>query len=159
MADASSTAGIVVDQLRRQVDHQISAATATDTKAAGLIAATFALTALLIPRVRADGTLEVGVAVATLGAVFVTLLSLLLSIAPRVAGFSYGPDAADMIAFVDDGDDPADLEAAIAHAFVSVRATNEKVMAEKSDRLVTGIASLIVTVLGLGAMLAVGAIE
>jgi len=153
----TSTAALVVAEIRRQVDHQLTAATAADTKAAGLIAGTFALTALVIPRVRPD---EAGLAgVVTLALVVITLVLFALAIRPRVGGFSYGPDPMVMQTFVTDDDPPEELERALAAAYVKVRNANEATIQAKADALIAGIVTLILTVVSLGVMLAMGGIQ
>jgi hypothetical protein len=151
-----TTANLVIAEIRRQVDHQLYAATATDTKAAGLIAGTFALTALIVPRVRLESAGIAGLI--TFGLIVGTLAVFAMAIRPRIGGFSYGPDAATMHAFVEEADEPDDLERAMVGAYVKVRDANERAIAAKSDALIVGVVGLILTVSGLIAMLATGGI-
>lgn len=154
-----TTAAFIILELRRQVDHQVTAAASVDTKAAGLIAATLALFALVVPRIVVATAAQVVVGVVTIGLVIATLGLLTLAIKPRVRAFSYGPDAQDMMAFLDD-DDPVDaLEEAVARAYRDVRSRNESEIQSKSEALIGGIGFLILTVIGLGAMVVVGGVD
>jgi hypothetical protein len=154
-----TTANVIIEELRRQVELQVTAATANDTKAAGLIAATFALVALVVPRVQLVTSCQVVAGLGTFALVIATLVFLALSIRPRIEGFSYGPGGGDMLAFLDDDDPAEDLERANARAYVDVRSMNETVIHSKAESLINGIKCLIATVIGLGAMLAVGGIK
>jgi hypothetical protein len=154
-ADRSSTT-LIVAELRRQVDHQLTAGAATDTKAAGLIAATFALVALVAPRVQIDGPVGAAAATVTFGLALLTLFELMQAIKPRVKTFSYGPNAKSLKEFL--GDPVEDLEIAMVDVFAEARDDNEDALEDKAESLILGIKALIVTVLGLGVMLAGGAI-
>jgi hypothetical protein len=154
-----TTPGLIVDELRRHVELQVAASTAIDTKAAGLIAATFALVALVVPRVQLDTTPRVVTSLATFGLVLATLMLLAISTRPRIGGFSYGPDAADMLAFLEDDDPPDTLEKEIARAYGVVRGNNEAALQSKAESLINGIKCLIATVVGLAIMLAAGGIK
>jgi hypothetical protein len=63
---------IFVAELKRQIDHQITAPSALDTQATALLAATLALAALAVPRVDLDTGPRMAVAVATVVAVVTT---------------------------------------------------------------------------------------
>lgn len=155
---ASPTApALIVEELRRQVDHQLTAAASHDTKAAGLIAATFALVALVVPRVHVNDPVPAALTAVTFIFAILTLWFLLQVIRPQVGGFSYGPSADSLRGFAQDEADV--LEREMVDAFVDARNGNEGVLQAKADSLVWGIRCLIVVVVGLGAMLAGGAIS
>lgn len=156
MSAERSAATLIVAELRRQVDHQLTAGAATDTKAAGLIAATFALVALVAPRVQIDSPVRTAAAVVTFGVVLLTLVELMQAIKPRVKTFSYGPDAKSLKEFV--GEPVEDLEIEMVNVFVNARDANEAALEDKAESFILGIKALIVTVIGLGVMLAGGAI-
>jgi hypothetical protein len=153
-----STASLIILELRRQVDHQLSASASVDTKAAGLIAGTFALFALVVPRVQVATLCQTIAALVTFGLVLAALSRFALATMPRIKGFSYGPEADDMLRFLDDGDPVESLEEAVAHAYAEIRSRNEGAVVAKSEALNQGIVLLVVTVIGLGAMVAVGGI-
>ncbi len=152
------TAKLIVTELRRQVDAQISASASIDTKAAGLIAATFALVALVIPRVQLDVPCQSAIAFVAAIAVLATLLLLFSALVPRKRRWSNGPTAASMLAFLLDGDEPGELEIAMAVAYQDVRDRNESVLGEKATALNFGVGALIATVVALMLLVIVGGI-
>src|SRR3990170_3338388 len=128
-----SSAAIVCEDIRRQVDHQADAANSMDTKASGLIATTVVLAALVVPRVELDRTDRAVVSLVSLGFVLVTMACLGLAIRPRRGAFSYGPDPDVMIDRLGSG--PAELERDIAESLAAVRNTNESYLQRKADWL------------------------
>ena len=153
----AAAADLIVEEIRRQVDQQIVAARDTDTKAAGLVAALFALVVLVIPRVHLATSAQVATAGATLLLVLGTLGALGLAIRPRIGGFSYGPDASDMLEFLNSR--PDELTREMASAYEKVRLQNEAVIQTKGKALIGAIVGLVCAVVGLSAMVVTGGIK
>jgi hypothetical protein len=149
-------ASFIVGELRRQVDHQITAAASIDTKAAGLIAATFALFALVVPRV----VLQT-VASCSSGSTHSDSSSRRWRISPC----RYGPESRRSLTTRSGpagrilGDPLEEVEAATARAFAGVRNINATAIQTKTRSLVAGIVFLVLTVIGLGAMVLVGGLK
>ncbi|MGO9179281.1 MAG: hypothetical protein ACLQHS_08400 [Candidatus Limnocylindrales bacterium] len=158
MAEQERTsAQIIVEEIRRQVDLQVKAADALDTKAMAIFAGTGAVAAFISPRVTVAGNGQAAAAIVTFALLIGALLCLLLAVRPRIAGFSNGPDVADLAAYVNAP--PNELEAALVPSFVKVRNINENVLKSKGDWIVWALRSLIGAVAGMAAMVVTGALK
>jgi hypothetical protein len=158
MGDLPSTAPqLIVEEIRRQVDHQVSAADSLDTRSMAIFAGVAAVAAFIGPRVNVTSTERQLAAAVTLAALVAALICLLFAVRPRVGSFSNGPDVHQLAERI--GDPGASLEVELVPAFVQVRDRNETFLASKGDWIIRALRSLIGTVLGIGWMVGVGAIK
>src|SRR5258708_40366863 len=100
-ADRSS-ALIIVEEIRRQVDHQVSAVDAIDTKAMAIFAGAAAVAAFIAPRVVVPSVAAASAAVGTFLLLLGALVCLLFAVRPRIGGFSNGPNVAQLAERIDD---------------------------------------------------------
>jgi len=157
MAEPERTsAQIIIEEIRRQVDLQVTAADALDTKAMAIFAGIAAVAALIAPRVTVENSGQVIAAVGTFGFLVGAMICLLLAVRPRVGGFSNGPNVEQVAAWIDDP--TSSLERALVPAFVGVRKINEDFLKSKADWTVRALRCLVATVVGMAAMVGVGAI-
>ncbi len=152
-----TSAQIIIEEIRRQVDLQVSAADAMDTKAMAVSAGVVAFAAFIAPRVIVADNWQKLAAVVTLAFLLGALVCLLLAVRPRVGGFSNGPDVGQIAARIDDP--AASLERKLVPAFVGVRNINEAFLNSKSDWIIWALRCLIGTILGMAVMVGVGAIK
>jgi len=158
VADSKRTSSqIIVEEIRRQVDLQISAHDALDTKAMAIFSGIAAIAAFVAPRVAIDNPYRIVATGATFGLLLGALACLLLAVRPRIGGFSNGPKVDQIGERI--GQDPASLEADLVPAFVKVRNQNEKVLASKGEATVFGLRLVFGAVVGVGAMVVVGAVK
>lgn len=151
-----TSAQIIIEEIRRQVDHQVTAVDALDTKAMAIFAGAAAVAAFLAPRVTVANLGQTVAAIGTLGLLVGAMICLLLAVRPRVGGFSNGPNVAQVAERIDD---PAgDLERDLVPAFVGVRRNNEAFLTSKGDWTIRALWCLIGTVAGMAIMVGVGAI-
>lgn len=150
-------AALVIEEIRRQVDFQISTSGAIDTKATALVGAIFVLVAAVVPRVRIDTIEQVVATAGTFELAIATMVLLAAAIRGRIGGYSYGPRTDQMLEYLDR--DVDDFNRELAKSFVKVRNVNEAANQGKTKALNGAIYMLIATTIGLGIMLAVGAIE
>jgi hypothetical protein len=151
-----TSAQIIIDEIRRQVDHQVTAADALDTKAMAIFAGAAAVAAFITPRVTVVTPEQITAATYTLLVLLGALFCLLLAVRPRVGGFSNGPNASEVAERLDDP--PRSLERELVPAFVGVRTTNEAFLRSKGDWVIRALVFLIATVIGMAVMVATGAI-
>jgi hypothetical protein len=144
-------------ELRAQIDHQIAAADAIDTKAAALAAATFALFTFTLPHVDVSTQARANVAALIVLATLAAIGCFALSLKPRKGAFSYGADAGDMVA---ERDVDADV---FVREFVDglhiARTSNETTLRNKADTLIYGLWLLVAVGVGLALLLALGGIN
>jgi hypothetical protein len=152
-----TSAQIIIEEIRRQVDHQVSAADALDTKALAIFAGAAAVAAFIAPRVTVATPDQIGTSLGTFTFLIGALVCLLFAVRPRIGGFSNGPSADDIALRIDD---PAgSLERELVPAFVSVRTRNEDFLSSKGGWIINAMRFLIATVIGIAAMVGVGAIR
>ena len=156
MAESERTsAQMIVEEIRRQVDLQVTAADALDTKAMAIFASAAGVAAFIAPRVTVSSLGQTAAAVGTLALLVGALICLLFAVRPRIGGFSNGPDVVQVAKRIDD---PAgSLERELVPAFVGVRGKNESFLASKGDWTIRAMLCLIGTVVGVSVMVGVGA--
>jgi hypothetical protein len=93
-----TTDEFIVQELRAQIDHQVSGADALDTKAAALAAATFALFTFTLPHVNIDTCPRTIFAFVVIGLTLAAIGLFASSLRPRKEAFAYGVNAVDLIA-------------------------------------------------------------
>lgn len=154
-----TSAQIILEEIRRQVDQQVTAADSADTKAMAIFGGAAAVAALIAPRATVVGSdgLRIAASIATLGLLVAALICLLRSVRPRIGGFSNGPNVKELAAGIDD--DPAGLERDLVPAFVGVRTKNEAFLQSKAGWTIKAQLCLIGTVVGMAVMVAVGAVK
>jgi hypothetical protein len=156
-----TAAGLIVEEIRRQVDHQVTAADGADTKAMAIFAGVAAVAAFVGPHVVVHAPAELNLATIATVASFVLLIAalvcLLFAVKPRIGGFSNGPDVDEMAARIDDS--ATALERELVGAFVAVRKINEAFLKSKGDWTIRAMWSLIGTVVGMLVMVGVGVIR
>ena len=147
----------IAAEIRVQIDHQIAAADALDTRAAALAAATFALFTFTLPHVDVSTQARTNAVIIVVGATLLAISSFALALKPRKGAFSYGAEAADMVRARGAANE------AFVRAFVDglhiARTNNENVLRGKADRLIQGLWLLVVAGAGLGLLLALGGIN
>jgi hypothetical protein len=153
----STSPEIIVAEMKRQVDHQIDAAAAIDTRSTAVLAAASALIALVVPHAQVDTTLRVFAGAVTFALGLATLIFLMRALSPRLEGFSYGPDGASMLTSLDDT--AGHLNRDLAEVYVNVRNVNEAVLKQKGGALIVATRLIVAAVVGVGIMLLVGAIK
>jgi hypothetical protein len=154
MTDVSEA---IVQELRAQIDHQIGAADAFDTKGAVLAAATFALFTFALPHVEITTNVQTAAAaialVATLGAFY----SFVSSLQPRSKAFSYGVDATQLIAA------EGMAKAAFMHEYAGglqlARDRNESAIRARGQSITNGLWSLFAACVALAILLGAGGIN
>lgn len=151
-----TSAQIIIEEIRRQVDLQVTAADALDTKAMAVFAGVAAVAAFVAPRVTVANGYQTVAAVGTFGLLVAAMICLLLAVRPRIGGFSNGPNVEQVAAWIDDP--TSSLEHALVPAFVGVRKNNEDFLKSKGDWTIRALWCLIGTVVGIAAMVGVGAI-
>jgi hypothetical protein len=152
-----TSAQIIVEEIRRQVDLQVSADDAMDTKAMAVFAGVAAVAAFIAPRVVVSNPLQTLAAFGTLVLLLLALGCLLEAVRPRIGGFSNGPNVQNLAKRIDDP--AARLERKLVPAFVSVRDRNEAFLKAKGDWMIWALRCLMVTVVGIAFMVVVGAIK
>lgn len=155
--DARTAPQLIIEELRRQVDHQVTANDGLDTKALAIFGGVAAVAAFIVPRVGTTTEDQQRLAMFTFVALLGSLGSLLWAVRPRVKGFSNGPDVTALAKWIDSA--PADLERELVTAFVQVRDQNEGVVAAKGRWTVIALGFLIATVVGMAGMVAAGGIK
>lgn len=154
MTDVGET---IIHELRAQIDHQVGAADAFDTKGAALAGATFALFTFALPHVVLANQLQVIAAalalVTTLGAFY----SFIVSLQPRRRLFSYGVDARQLI-------DASDMAKATfmreyANGLRLARDRNEDVIRARANAIANGLWCLLAAAGALAVLFATGGIN
>jgi hypothetical protein len=152
-----TVAETIVQELRVQIDHQIAAADAFDTKGAALAAATFALFTFSLPHVEISTTSRTVAAAVAIVASLGAIASFTRSLRPRTEGFSYGVDAVELI---EAGSHPAaTFMRAYADGLRQARDRNEAVLKDKANGISNGLWSLLVVGIALAVLLALGGIN
>lgn len=154
----ATVSDLIIAELRAQIDHQVSAADALDTKAAGLAAATFALLTFTVPHVDVSTPWRGAAAAVTVVLTLLALWQFAEALRPRAEGFSYGVDADDLLA-ARDSVSAAELKRSYADGLSEARKRNQGAVASKADGVVTGLRFLIAVAIGLAIMLAIGGIH
>lgn len=154
-----TSAQIILEEIRRQVDHQVTAADSADTKAMAIFGGAAAVAALIVPRatVSPSDALQIGASIITLGLLVAALICLLQSVQPRIGGFSNGPNVDQLALRIDD--QPASLEHELVESFVKVRNRNAAFLDSKGGWTINAQGFLIGTVVGMALMVGVGAIK
>jgi hypothetical protein len=147
----------IAGELRSQIDHQVTAADALDTKAAALAAATFALFTFTLPHVDISTLERAVVATFTVALTLGAIGLFALTLRPRKAKFGYGADASDMLAAREAAEDG--FLRSFNVGLQDARTRNETVIQEKADGITYGLWFLIATGIGLAILLGLGGID
>ncbi len=152
-----TSAQIIIEEIRRQVDLQVSAAQGLDNRAMAVFGGVAAVAAIVADRVVvADDSQKIAAGL-TLAALLGALFCLLMSVVPRIGHFSNGPDVTDLGGWV--GKPIERLEQALVPSFVEVRNRNEDFLKAKGRWMIGALACLIATVVGIALMVGAGAIQ
>lgn len=155
-SSAKTSAQVIIEEVRRQVDLQVSAAEGLDTKAMAIFAGVAAVAALIAPRVAVGNCVQGLVAIATFLALIGALICLLLAVRPRIGGFSNGPGVDQVAERIDFATDA--LERDLVPAFVAVRKLNEDFLRAKGDWVIRALGLLLLAVVCIMVMVGVGAL-
>jgi hypothetical protein len=151
------SAELIVDEIRRQVDHQVMAASSADTKATALFAGTATVATLILPRIGLTSANQAAISFLALASLVAALGCFIEALRPRTGKFSYGPSAAALGERV--GSAPDELQVDLAESFVAVRARNEGFLRIKASATTGGLYFLIATLVGMAALAGLGAIK
>ncbi len=99
-AEVLKSASAAVEEIRRQIDHQVRAADTVDTKGAAVLTLTATVAGFAATRVQLDNDVRRVAGVITFVIVLAILGCCIQALKPR-AGFSYGANATDLVALVD----------------------------------------------------------
>ena len=158
MAETERTSPqIIVEEIRRQVDLQVSAFTGIETKAMAVFGGVAAVAAIIADRVKVENGWQALAAGLTLATLLAALVSLLMSVLPRIGGFSNGPDVVELGGRIDEP--TVELERDLVPSFVEVRKRNEKALRSKGMWMIGALSCLIGTVGGIAFMVVVGAVK
>lgn len=152
-----TSAQIIVEEIRRQVDLQVTASNGLDTKAMAIFAGVAAVAAFIAPRVVVETPRQTLDALATFGILLAALACLLLAVRPRVGAFSNGPNVDQLAERADD--QASNLERDLVPSFVKVRDRNEEYLKQKSSWILRALVCLFAAVVGMAFMVGVGAIK
>lgn len=152
-----TSAQIIVDEIRRQVELQAKASEGLDTRAMAVFGGVAVVAVLVADRVTVHDVLQGVAAVITLGLLLGALFCLLMSVLPKIGKFSNGPDVSQLGKRI--SEKPSDLERELVSSFVKVRGLNEDFLKSKAGWMINALWFLIGTVIGIAFMVGVGAIK
>ena len=148
---------IIASELRAQIDHQITAADAFDSKATALAAATFALFTFTLPHVDVSSPLRGILAFSTVLFTLAAIGSFVRALTPRKGAFSYGASPDDML--TERPRQPDVFLQQFCEGLRDARNKNHTVLGTKATAITTGLWLLVAVAVSLAALLVAGGIQ
>lgn len=155
-ADVLASAKEACAEIRRQVDHQVRDAELVDTKGSALLTLTATVVGLLATRLRLDNGERIGTALLAAVLVFLIFACCVQAVRPR-GGFSYGADAAPLVALVD-AHAHVTVMLSLADSLRDAREKNVRYLQIKQDWLQTALVLAVLGIVSIGWLVRVGGV-
>lgn len=156
-ADVLNSAKAAIEEIRRQIDHQVTAAGSVDTKGAGVLTLTGTVAGVIATRIHLDSDPRKVVGIVTFLIVVGILVSCIQAIRPR-AGFSYGADASGLVALLDQYSHEQ-VMLAIADSLRAARETNVAHLEAKQNWQSSALRLVVAALVAVAVMVAIEGIK
>jgi hypothetical protein len=155
--DIVASATLAIEEIRRQLDQQSTAADSVDTKGAAVLTLTGTVAGLVATRVQLDSDVRVAAGAISLAIVLAILGCCIQAVRPR-KGFSYGADAPALVDLLDKYSH-LQVTLAVADSLKDARAMNVLHLHAKQSWYQNALYFVVAGVGAVALMVAVGAIR
>jgi hypothetical protein len=155
--DVIASAEAAIEEIRRQIDFQAKAADGLDTKAAGILTLTGVAAGVVVGSIHVETDMQRLSAVVAGMVIVLALLSASQALRPR-SGWSFGADAATLVALVDRYPRNVVL-LSLCDSLVQARTNNAKAIDAKQTWYSRGLRGIVASLLALGWMVQTGGLR